>query len=191
MAKELMNNDDIERALTRMAHEMTEKNRGIERLAIVGIQKGGINIAQRLAAKIKLIEKREISVGLLDISSYRDDRNLRKEQRVEGRTEINFKITDLKIILVDDVLFTGRSIRAAMDALMDMGRPAAIQLAVLIDRGHRELPIKADYVGKNVPTSKTETVDVIFGGKNGGNSVLLLKNECSNEDSQNILRGCM
>jgi pyrimidine operon attenuation protein / uracil phosphoribosyltransferase len=189
MSKELMNKADIERALTRMAHEIIEKNRGIERLGIIGIQKGGIDIAQRLAIKIRLIEGRGIPIGMLDISFHRDDRNIRGEKHVKGRTEINFKVTDLKIILVDDVLFTGRSIRAAMDALMDMGRPAAIQLAVLIDRGHRELPIKADYIGKNVPTSKAETVNVIFGGKNEGDSVLLLKNEYLNEDSQKNLGG--
>jgi pyrimidine operon attenuation protein/uracil phosphoribosyltransferase len=160
MSKELMNKKDIDRALTRMAHEILEKNKGIEKLCLVGIQRGGVYLAKRLATKIKLIEKKDIPVGSLDIAFYRDDLNIRKEQPVVRRTEVPFEVTDLKIILVDDVLFTGRSIRAAMDALMDLGRPAAIELSVLIDRGHRELPIKADYVGKNIPTALSETVEV-------------------------------
>jgi pyrimidine operon attenuation protein/uracil phosphoribosyltransferase len=160
MPKELMNKKDIDRALMRMSHEIIEKNKGIEKLCLVGIQRGGVHLAKRLASKIQQIEKKEISVGSLDIAFYRDDLNIRKEQPVVRRTEVLFEVTDLKIILVDDVLFTGRSIRAALDALMDMGRPASIQLAVLIDRGHRELPIKADYVGKNIPTALSETVEV-------------------------------
>lgn len=160
MPKELMNKKDIDRALMRMAHEIIEKNKGIEKLCLVGIQRGGVHLAKRLASKIQQIEKKEISVGSLDIAFYRDDLNIRKEQPVVRRTEVLFEVTDLKIILVDDVLFTGRSIRAALDALMDMGRPASIQLSVLIDRGHRELPIKADYVGKNIPTALSETVEV-------------------------------
>lgn len=160
MSKELMNKKDVDRALTRMAHEIIERNRGIGKLCLVGIQRGGVYLAQRLAAKIKQIEKKEIPVGSLDIAFYRDDINIRKQQPVVRRTEIPFEVTDLKIILVDDVLFTGRSIRAAMDALMDLGRPAAIQLSVLIDRGHRELPVKADYAGKNIPTALSETIEV-------------------------------
>jgi pyrimidine operon attenuation protein/uracil phosphoribosyltransferase len=160
MPKELSNKKDIDRALTRMAHEIIEKNKGIDRLCLVGIQRGGVHLAKRLASKIREIEKKEIPVGFLDIAFYRDDLNIRKGQAVVRKTDVPFEITDLKIILVDDVLFTGRSIRAAMDALMDLGRPAAIQLAVLIDRGHRELPIKADYVGKNIPTSLSENVEV-------------------------------
>ena len=160
MHKELLNKDDINRAITRMAHEIVEKNKGTERLCLVGIQRGGVHLAKRLVSKIKEIEKKEIPVGSLDIAFYRDDLNIRKEQTIVRRTEVPFELTDLKIVLVDDVLFTGRSIRAAMDALMDLGRPAAIQLAVLIDRGHRELPIKADYVGKNIPTSTSENVEV-------------------------------
>jgi len=160
MSKELMNKMDIDRALTRMAHEIIEKNKGIEKLCLVGIQRGGVYLAERLASKIKLIEKKEIPVGSLDIAFYRDDLNIRKEQPIVRKTEVPFEVTNLKIILVDDVLFTGRSIRAAMDALMDLGRPATIQLSVLIDRGHRELPIKADYVGKNIPTALTEKVEV-------------------------------
>ncbi len=160
MNKELMNKKDIERALTRMAHEIIEKNRGIEKLCLVGIQRGGVYLAKRLAIKITHIEKKGIPVGALDIAFYRDDLNIRKAQPVVRKTEVPFKVTNFKIILVDDVLFTGRSIRAAMDALMDLGRPAEIQLSVLIDRGHRELPIRADYVGKNIPTALSETVEV-------------------------------
>ncbi len=160
MPKELLNKKDIDRALTRMAHEIIEKNKGIERVCLVGIQRGGVHLAKRLASKIKEIEKREMPVGSLDIAFYRDDLSIRKEQALVRKTDVPFEVTDLKIILVDDVLFTGRSIRAAMDALMDLGRPATIQLAVLIDRGHRELPIKADFVGKNIPTSMSENVEV-------------------------------
>jgi pyrimidine operon attenuation protein/uracil phosphoribosyltransferase len=160
MPKELLNKKDMDRALTRMAHEIIEKNKGTDRLCLVGIQRGGVHLAKRLTSKIKEIEKKEIPVGSLDIAFYRDDLNIRKAQAIVRKTDVPFEVTDLKIILVDDVLFTGRSIRAAMDALMDLGRPAAIQLAVLIDRGHRELPIKADYVGKNIPTSLSENVEV-------------------------------
>jgi pyrimidine operon attenuation protein/uracil phosphoribosyltransferase len=160
MPKELMNKKDIDRALTRISHEIIEKNKGTEKLCLVGIQRGGVHLAKRLASKIKQIEKKDIPVGSLDIAFYRDDLNIRKEQPVVRRTEVLFEVTDLKIILVDDVLFTGRSIRAALDALIDLGRPAGIQLVVLIDRGHRELPIKADYVGKNIPTALNETVEV-------------------------------
>ncbi len=160
MPKELLNKKDIDRALTRMAHEIIEKNKGIERVCLVGIQRGGVHLAKRLASKIKEIEKKEMPVGSLDIAFYRDDLSIRKGQALVRKTDVPFEVTDLKIILVDDVLFTGRSIRAAMDALMDLGRPATIQLAVLIDRGHRELPIKADFVGKNIPTSMSENVEV-------------------------------
>jgi len=160
MPKELMNKKDIDRALIRIAHEIIEKNKGTEKLCLVGIQRGGVHLAKRLASKIQHIEKKDIPVGSLDIAFYRDDLNIRKEQPVVRRTDVLFEVTDLEIILVDDVLFTGRSIRAALDALMDLGRPARIQLVVLIDRGHRELPIKADYVGKNIPTALSETVEV-------------------------------
>lgn len=159
-AKELLNKKDVERIISRIAHEIIEKNKGTENLCIVGIQRGGVHLAKRLANRIKDIENVDIIVGSLDISLYRDDIGIRKEQPVVRKTEIPCDITDKKIVLVDDVLFTGRSIRAAMDALMDFGRPAQIQLAVLIDRGHRELPIRADYVGKNIPTSMSESIEV-------------------------------
>ena len=173
MHKELLNKDDINRAITRMAHEIVEKNKGTERLCLVGIHRGGVHLAKRLVLKIKEIEKKEIPVGSLDIAFYRDDLNIRKEQTIVRRTEVPFEVTDLKIVLVDDVLFTGRSIRAAMDALMDLGRPSAIQLAVLIDRGHRELPIKADYVGKNIPTSLSENVEVQLEEEGLGDRVII------------------
>jgi pyrimidine operon attenuation protein/uracil phosphoribosyltransferase len=162
MSKELLDKKDIERAITRMAHEIIEKNKGVEALCLVGIQRGGVHLAERLARKLEEIEGTPLSVGTLDIALYRDDLNVRKEQPVVRRTEVPCDITDRKIVLVDDVLFTGRSIRAAMDAIMDFGRPSAIQLAVLVDRGHRELPVKADFVGKNIPTAKNETVKVRF-----------------------------
>jgi pyrimidine operon attenuation protein/uracil phosphoribosyltransferase len=126
----------------------------------VGIQRGGVHLAKRLAHKIKEIENKDVPVGSLDIAFYRDDLSIRKEQPQVRKTEVPCELTDQKVVLVDDVLFTGRSIRAALDALMDIGRPANIQLAVLIDRGHRELPIKADFVGKNIPTAVNENVEV-------------------------------
>jgi len=160
--KELLNKEDIERAIMRMAHEITEKNKGVRSLCLIGIQRGGVHLARRLAMKLREIGGRKIPVGALDIALYRDDINVRKEQPVVRRTEVPCEINNKKVVLVDDVLYTGRSIRAAMDAVMDLGRPSAIQLAVLVDRGHRELPIKADFVGKNVPTSLEETVTVQF-----------------------------
>jgi pyrimidine operon attenuation protein/uracil phosphoribosyltransferase len=160
MPKELLDKTDIDRVITRMAHEIIEKNKGITALCLVGIQRGGVHIAKRLSAVLETIEGNKIPVGTLDITLYRDDINVRKEQPVVRRTEVNCDIDNKKVVLVDDVLFTGRSIRAAMDAIMDLGRPSAVQLAVLVDRGHRELPIKADFVGKNIPTSKDENVKV-------------------------------
>ena len=177
MSKELMNKKDIDRALTRMAHEIIEKNKGTGNLCLVGIQRGGVYLAKRLASNIKQIDKKDIPVGSLDIAFYRDDLNIRKAQPVVRRTEISFEVTNLKIILVDDVLFTGRSIRAAMDAVMDLGRPSAIQLSVLVDRGHRELPIQADYVGKNIPTALTETVEVQLEEEGFEDRVILKKVE--------------
>jgi len=160
MSKELLDKTDIDRAITRMAHEIIEKNKGITALCLVGIQRGGVHIAKRLSSVLETIEGKNIPVGTLDITLYRDDINVKKVQPVVRRTEVNCDIDNKKVVLVDDVLFTGRSIRAAMDAIMDLGRPSAVQLAVLVDRGHRELPIKADFVGKNIPTSKDENVKV-------------------------------
>lgn len=160
MVKQILNSQEIKRALTRIAHEIIEKNKGVENLCLIGIQKGGVILAERLASQIEVIEGKKIDIGALDITFYRDDINIKKEQPVVKTTDITFSITDKTVVLVDDVLFTGRSIRSAMDALIDFGRPAYIQLAVLIDRGHRELPIRADYVGKNIPTSFQDQVDV-------------------------------
>ena len=160
MPKEILDSKDIKRVIRRIAHEIIEKNKGTENLCLVGIQIGGVILAQRLASQIESIEGGKIGVGALDITLYRDDINIKKEQPVVKTTDIPFSITYKTVVLVDDVLFTGRSIRAAMDALIDFGRPAYIQLAVLIDRGHRELPIRADYAGKNIPTSLNERIDV-------------------------------
>jgi pyrimidine operon attenuation protein/uracil phosphoribosyltransferase len=152
----------IDRALTRIAHEILEKNKGAKDLILVGIQRGGVHLAKRLAAKIKEIEGVEPPVGSLDITMYRDDLATRKSQPVPQATDIAFDIQDKMMVLVDDVLFTGRTIRAALNSVMDYGRPRRIQLAVLVDRGHRELPIRADYVGKNLPTSAKEKVEVML-----------------------------
>lgn len=152
----------IRRALTRISHEIVERNKGVENCVLVGIKTRGIFIAQRLAERIGQIEGKEMAVGELDITLYRDDLTLQsknKEPLVKG-SDIPVDITNKKVILVDDVLYTGRTVRAAMDALMDIGRPSQIQLAVLVDRGHRELPIRADYVGKNIPTSSEERIEV-------------------------------
>ena len=159
---EVMDADRMSRALTRIAHEILERNRGLDELALVGIRTRGVPIARRLARALREINGDDVPTGALDITLYRDDlmRHAVGPQPVIRRTEIPFSIDDRKILLVDDVLYTGRTIRAALDALIDFGRPRAIQLVVLVDRGHRELPIKADYVGKNVPTSRTQSVKV-------------------------------
>ena len=156
----LLDKDAIARALTRIAHEIVEKNKGIEDLCLIGIRNRGVYLAQRLAGYIKSIESKDVSVGALDITLYRDDLALASGQPLVRKTEIDFDISGKNLVLVDDVLYTGRTIRAALDALVDFGRPKSIQLAVLIDRGHRELPIRADFVGKNLPTAEDERVDV-------------------------------
>ena len=156
----LLAQDEIRRAVTRIAHEILERNRGAGRLVLVGIAARGDDLARRLAAEIRRIEDVEVPVGALDITFYRDDIGMRAEAPEVHETRIGFDITGTTVVLVDDVLFTGRTIRAAMDALVDFGRPQAIQLAVLVDRGHRELPIRADFVGKNVPTRRDEDVRV-------------------------------
>src|ERR687889_2706491 len=158
----VMDADRIARTLTRIAHEIIERNKGVERLALVGIRTRGVPIARRVARTLKEITGDEIPTGALDITLYRDDlmRHAVGAQPVVRSTDIPFSIDDKRILLVDDVLYTGRTIRAALDALIEFGRPKNIQLVVLVDRGHRELPIKADYVGKNVPTSPEESVQV-------------------------------
>ena len=152
----------VEKTITRIAHEIVERNRGLEELALVGIRSRGVPLAKRVAASVAAISGVHIPVGSLDITLYRDDlmRHAVGPQPVVRRTEIPFSIDDRRLLLVDDVLYTGRTVRAALDALIDFGRPKSIQLIVLVDRGHRELPIKADYVGKNLPTSPRESVQV-------------------------------
>jgi pyrimidine operon attenuation protein / uracil phosphoribosyltransferase len=159
---QVMDADRMSRALTRIAHEILERNRGLDELALVGIRTRGVPLARRLARSLREINGDDVPTGALDITLYRDDlmRHAVGPQPVVRRTEIPFSIDDRKILLVDDVLYTGRTIRSALDALIDFGRPKAIQLVVLIDRGHRELPIKADYVGKNLPTSSRQSVQV-------------------------------
>jgi pyrimidine operon attenuation protein / uracil phosphoribosyltransferase len=157
---EIMDEKAIKRAITRIAHEITEKNKGTENLAIIGIQRRGVTIARRIADMIFESEGKEVPVGILDITFYRDDLSLLFEHPVLNGTDVGFSVADKNIVLVDDVLYTGRTVRAAIEAIMDMGRPQIISLAVLIDRGHRELPIRADFVGKNVPTSKSEVIHV-------------------------------
>ena len=155
-----MDAEAIRRALTRIAHEILEHNKGSEELALVGIRTRGAILAQRLAKEIQTIDQHSLQVGVLDITLYRDDLSRIAPNPVVHATEIPFDVTDLRLVLVDDVLFTGRTIRAALNALSDLGRPKTIQLAVLVDRGHRELPIRADYVGKNIPTSLLEHIEV-------------------------------
>ena len=160
MKAEIMDDQAMQRALRRVAHEIIENNRGVEGLTLVGIQRRGVSLARMLQALIEEVEGVRLPMGVLDITFYRDDLSLLQEHPVVNATDLPFQVQDAKIIMVDDVLYTGRTARAAMDAICDMGRPALIQLAVMVDRGHRELPIRADYVGKNLPTAKSEMVGV-------------------------------
>src|SRR5205823_14124595 len=168
-----MDADRMSRTLTRIAHEILERNRGVEELALVGIRTRGVPLARRLAQALREINGHDIPTGALDITLYRDDlmRHAVGPQPLVRKTEIPFSIDNQKILLVDDVLYTGRTIRAALDALIDFGRPKEIQLIVLVDRGHRELPIKADYVGRNVPTSLKENVHVRLTETDGADEV--------------------
>jgi len=167
----VMGENEIRRTLVRIAHEIVEKNKGVSNLALIGIRTRGVFLAKRLAQEIFKIEKKEIPVGTLDITLYRDDLSLVARQPLVLKTEIPFDVSQKKIVLIDDVLYTGRTIRAAMDAIVDLGRPQVIQLAVLIDRGHRELPIRADFIGKNIPTSKKEIVKVRLNEVDGEDKV--------------------
>src|SRR5512139_940541 len=171
----VMDANRVSRSLTRIAHEILERNRGVEDLAIIGIRSRGVPLASRLARELHTLTGVDVPTGALDITLYRDDlmRSAVGPQPVVRRTEIPFSIDDQKILLVDDVLYTGRTIRAAPDALIDFARPSTIQLVVLVDRGHRELPIKADYVGKNVPTSHRETIHVRLAEIDGRDEVTL------------------
>src|SRR3989338_6929122 len=171
---QLMNSDEMNRAIVRIAHEIIEKNKGADRLALLGIRTGGAYLAERLQKQIESMEQRKIPLGHLDITLYRDDLTEVGAQPNVGETDIDFDMNAKKVVLVDDVLFTGRTIRCALDAIIDFGRPESIQLAVLIDRGHRELPIKPDYIGKNIPTSKNERVVVKFKEHEGEDGVILV-----------------
>jgi pyrimidine operon attenuation protein/uracil phosphoribosyltransferase len=156
---QVMTGADMRRALTRIAHEVVERNQGLDDVVVIGLQTGGVGLARRLAAGLERVEGISVPVGTLDVAFYRDDIGLRPVMP-EAVTDIPFDLTGKAVVLVDDVLFTGRTVRAALDALNDYGRPRAVQLAVMVDRGHRELPIRPDYVGKNLPTSQDEVVDV-------------------------------
>lgn len=169
----IMDSEAIRRALVRIAHEIIEKNKGVEDVVIVGIRTRGVPLAQRIASEINAIENCEMTVGMLDITLYRDDLSTLGYNPVVHGTDINFDLSGKHVVLVDDVLYTGRTIRAALDAVIDMGRPKTIQLAVLVDRGHKELPIRADYVGKNVPTSQKETIEVVLNEIDGTDEVYI------------------
>ncbi len=169
---QIMDSVAMRRAIARISFEIIERNRGVENLCIIGIMSRGAQLAERIAAKIEEVEGQPIPVGYVDITRFRDDR----ETRAEGdNTSIQFPLTGKKLVLVDDVIYTGRSVRAAIDAIMEKGRPDSIQLAALVDRGHRELPIRADYIGKNLPTSKDETVRVLVSERDGEDKVIILE----------------
>ena len=180
----VMDADAVRRAVVRIAHEILERNKGTKALALVGIRTRGTFLAQRLAKEIEGIDRHPVSVGILDITLYRDDLSRIAPNPVVRATEIPFDLDDLTVVLVDDVLFTGRTIRAALNALSDLGRPKGIQLAVLIDRGHRELPIRADYVGKNLPTSKKELVLVRLAESDGRDEVVIEEAACHALETQ-------
>ena len=174
---EILDAQGVERALNRIAHEILERNKGTKDLVLVGIQRRGVPIARRIAARIGTAEGRTVQVGVLDITFYRDDLSLLHDHPVVKGTDVPFAIQGQRVVLVDDVLYTGRTVRAAIEALMDMGRPQCIQLAVMIDRGHRELPFAADYVGKAVPTSRNETVHVRLAEVDGVDQVVIVENQ--------------
>ncbi len=169
----ILDSEAMERALVRLTHEILERNQGVKDLVLIGIRRGGVYLSERIRAKIEEVEKVEVPSGVIDITLYRDDVSMGLPRPLVGRTGIPFSLRDKKVLLVDDVLYTGRTVRAAMDALMDFGRPRFIQLAVLIDRGHRELPIQADYVGKKIVISPGEDVQVLFREIAGKDQVVL------------------
>lgn len=171
--KVIMDDIAIKRAITRIAHEIIEKNKGVENVALIGIRRRGGPLAHRLAERIEEIEGVKVPVGILDITLYRDDLTTLSSHPQVHRTEVFFNINNMNIVLVDDVMYTGRTVRAAMDALIDLGRPRSIQLAVLVDRGHRELPIRADFIGKNVPTSQSEVISVMVQEIDGREEVVI------------------
>lgn len=173
----ILDKDAINRSLMRIAHEILEKNKGTENLCLIGIRNRGVYLAKRLADCIKSIEQVSIPVGILDITLYRDDLSLVAAEAIVHKTEIDFDINDKNLVLIDDVLYTGRTVRSAMDALIDLGRPKSIKLAVLIDRGHREVPIRPDYIGKNIPTSNKETVEVRLEEADGVDEVVIVEKQ--------------
>jgi pyrimidine operon attenuation protein/uracil phosphoribosyltransferase len=176
--KQILSGDDIRRALTRIAHEIAERNDGVADVVLVGVRRRGVPLAERIAAALASFEDRPVPLGQLDITLYRDDLSTRGPTPLVRKTAIAADITGRTVVLVDDVLYTGRTARAALDALADLGRPARIQLAVLVDRGHRELPIRADFVGKNVPTAGDERVEVRLSETDGGeDQVVIVKGE--------------
>ncbi len=174
---EIMDQEQMRRSLIRIAHEIVEKNKGLDDVVLIGVQRRGVPMAKRLQKYLMEIENIEVPVGELDITLYRDDLTLKADQPIVGRTHIPFDIAQKKVILVDDVLYTGRTVRAALDALIDMGRPQNIQVVVMIDRGHRELPIRADYVGKNVPTSSKEVIHVKLVEVDGVDQVVISEHD--------------
>lgn len=189
--KVILNREDIRRAITRIAHEIVERNHGCDGIVLIGVHTRGVPIAKRIAANIRLFEQAEVLVGDLDISLHRDDLPSLEVQPVLRPTNIPTDIQGKRIVLVDDVLYTGRSIRAAMDALIEFGRPQYIQLVVLVDRGHREIPIRADYVGKNMPTSRDEQVKVRLEEVDGTDEVVIVQGMSerkSSRDSLNMLQ---
>ncbi|MFO8061280.1 MAG: bifunctional pyr operon transcriptional regulator/uracil phosphoribosyltransferase PyrR [Bacillota bacterium] len=171
----IMDGEAMKRSLVRISHEIVERNKGVDNVVLIGIRRRGVPLAERLKRFIADFEGVSVPDGSLDITLYRDDLTLRHDHPTLHRTDVPFDITGKTVILVDDVLYTGRTIRAAMDALIDLGRPATIQLAVLVDRGHRELPIRADYVGKNVPTSQHEVVEVMVDEVDGMEEVVIME----------------
>lgn len=173
----VMDEKAIRQALRRIAHEIIERNKGIENVVLIGVRKRGVPLANRLKTYLSEIETPEVPLGILDITLYRDDLSQRQDQPEVHTTDVPFDLHKKHVVVVDDVLYTGRTTRAAMDALIDLGRPATIQLVVLVDRGHRELPIRADYVGKNVPTSRNELVEVKVKEIDGTDQVDILENK--------------
>ena len=176
-ANVLMDDAAVERAIIRISHEIIEHNKGLDGIALIGIQRRGVSIAKKIRDYLESIENVKVPMGILDITFYRDDLSMLAAHPVVNGTHIPFDINNKKIVLVDDVLYTGRTVRSAIDAIFDMGRPASIELAILIDRGHRELPFRADFIGKNVPTSKHELISVQFDEVDGHNQVLLCEEE--------------
>jgi len=160
--KKVMDSEAIRRALMRLAHEVLERNKGVGDLVLIGIRRGGEQVAVRLAGIIGEIERSEVPCGFMDVTMYRDDLYHMRHQPEVHKTEVNFSVEDKVVVLVDDVLFTGRTVRAAMDSVIDLGRPRSVQLAVMVDRGHREFPIRADFVGRNLPTTRTDLVNVVL-----------------------------